>query len=325
MKKLQRFSVSIIGCGDIGFGFDREKKINGAHTHFNAFRKNKNFEIISVAELNASVRKTITKEFGIPSFENYQEMLDTETADVIVVSSSDESHFRILKDLLRYNPKFVFCEKPLATNRENVEELVLKFSDSDIPLMVNFTRRFMDEFSEIKEAIEKRKLGEIQSMTFYYSRGLTHNASHYLDLINWYIGETEKNLFKISSRDGFGKDDDTVSFDLIYDGGLEVRFIGLDCGKLSFAEIDIVGTRGRVKINYNNEIEYFSVIPNKNFAGYSSYKLDVKKKLRFEKALPNAVENIHRHLKARHPLKSPASNSLEIFELINRIKSKSYA
>lgn len=319
---MNKSTVSIIGCGDIGFYFDYKKKIKGALTHFKAFNDDKRFVITGVADLIEKTRKTISSKYKIPVYENYREMLDEHKADVIVIATNDETHFEILENSVKYKPRLVFCEKPLALNYENAKKIISLYKENKIYLQVNFTRRFLKEFYEIEKIIKEKKIGELESVTFYYSRGLIHNASHYLDLVNWYIGETEKNLVHVSTKEGLGGNDDTASFDLIYDSGLEIRFIGLNPTKLSFAEVDFVGTNGRVKVNFKNEIEKYKVVKNKMFKGYSRYDLASVKQIQFAEGLPDAVDNIFKVLNGKAELKSPAENSLKVFELITRIKSK---
>lgn len=319
---MSRYKVSIIGCGDIGFLFDHKKDIKGALTHFKAFNDSDKYEIVSVCELKEEVRQIIKSEHKIKVYDDYAKMFEETYPEVIIIASNDESHFEILKKITVYNPKLVFCEKPVTLNYNETKEIVKIYEDKNIPLQVNYTRRFLDEFYEIENMIRQKDLGELESVTFYYSRGLTHNASHYLDLVNWYIGETEKNLINISIKEGISKTDGTYSFVMIYENGLEIRFIGLNPTKLSFAEVDFIGTKGRVRINYKNEIEKYDIKENKMFKGYSAYNLYESKPIRFEEALPNAAENIYKTLSSKVDLKSPASNSIKIFELINRIKEK---
>lgn len=317
---MHKYSVCLIGCGDIGFLFDHKRKIKGALTHFKAFNDSKNFELVAIAEKKSSIRKLLNKKYGVCVYTDYRKMCRELGPDVVSIATNDESHYEILNYLPEFSPGLVFCEKPLALKYEEVKNVADLYEKRNIPLQVNYTRRFLNEFDDIKKMFEERTLGEIESITFYYSRGLIHNASHYLDLVNWYIEKTEKNLINVSKKKGIGEDDDTYSFDLIYDSGLEVRFIGLNPSKLSFAEIDIIGTRGRVKVNYANEMEKYKVSEHKMFKGYKAYEKTEAKPIRFNYALPNAVDNIYKVLSGKERLKSPASNSIKVFELINRIK-----
>lgn len=319
---MTKYSAGIIGCGDIGFLFDHKRKSEGALTHFRAFENSKHFHIKAVSEKRISIGKIIEKNHKLPVYTDYRKMLNENKLDVISVATNDESHSEILKELIRYKPKLVFCEKPLAMNSGDVKETVKLYKKNKIHLQVNYTRRFLEEFFEIGNIIKSGKLGEIESATFYYSRGLIHNASHYLDLVNWYFGESKNYIIKISEKEGLSKVDNTVSFNMTNKSGTEVRFIGLNPTKLSFAEIDFVGTKGRIKVNFKNEIEKYKVTENKIYKGYKIYKLTECKPIRFSSALPNAVDNIYKALEGKEDLDSPAGNSLKIFELINRIKER---
>lgn len=317
-----RIRTGIIGCGDIGFLFDYGKKTKGAYTHFKAFKDNNNFEITAVAEIKKGTRDIISDNFKIPAYKDYRKMLEENIFDVIVIATNDESHHEILKEVIKYKPRLVFSEKPLALNLADVKEIIRLYNRSGILLQVNYTRRFLKEFYEIEKIIKEKKIGRLESATFYYSRGLIHNASHYLDLLEWYFPGVEKKLVKISSKKGLLSTDDTISFDMKYNNGPEIRFIGLNPTKLSFAEIDFIGTEGRLKINYRNETERYKVVENKIYKGYKVYKMTDCRAIDFSKALPEAAENILRVIKGKDKMKSPAENSLKIFKLIESIKEK---
>ncbi|MEZ4689372.1 MAG: Gfo/Idh/MocA family oxidoreductase [Ignavibacteria bacterium] len=320
---MSKYKVCIIGCGDIGFLFDHNKNNAGALSHFKAFKDSEYFEIAGIADTNSDIRNIIESEYRIDAYEKYEEMCVEKKPDVIVVATGDETHFEILKKIIDYKPKLVFCEKPLTLEPDEAKIITGLYKENNILLQVNFTRRFLKEFYEIGNMINERSIGEIESVTFYYSRGLIHNASHYIDLINRYFPDSGNDIKVVSKKEGLHKNDDTISFDMICSNGMEIRFIGLSPTKLSFAEVDFIGTKGRIKINYKNEIEKYKVTENKTFSGYSSYEITETKAIEYQDALPNAVENIYKALSGKEELKSPAEQSLKIFELVNRIREKS--
>lgn len=324
MSEYKKYTASIIGCGDIGYSFDADWSDDrkGALTHFRALNKSDDFEIIAVADNDKDIIYKIRSQTDVSCFENYNDMLNEMKPDIITIATNDESHFLILKNILNiknYKPKFVFCEKPLALDLSEIEFICNEFNTSDIPLEVNYTRRFLIEFIDIKKDIDQNEIGRIESVTFYYSRGLVHNASHYIDLALWYFGMPD-DVKNFSTKKGISDSDKSVSFILKYKAGHELIFIGLDTGKLSFAEVDIVGTKGRIKFNFKNEIERYEVISNPFFKGYTAYNLMNSVPVKFEYALPNAYENIFKVLKKNQEMNSPSMNSVKIFELINKIR-----
>jgi len=319
---LNKHKVCIIGCGDIGFLFDHNRNSDGALSHFKAFRDSEYFDLTAIADSNKEIRDNIETDYKVDVYENYEKMCIEKKPVVIVIATNDESHFEILKRVTEYKPLLVFCEKPMTLDSEEAYEISRLYKEKNIKLQINFTRRFLEEFYDIENIIKEKVIGDIESITFYYSRGLIHNASHYLNLVNWYFPETENEIQIVSRKEGLYSNDDTISFNMIYNSGMEIRFIGLNPTKLSFAEVDFIGTKGRVKINCRNEIEKYRISQNKTFSGYSSYELTESKAINFQKALPNAVVNIYNALSGNEELKSPAEQTLKVFELVNRIREK---
>ncbi len=320
------FTAALIGCGDIGYLFDKDKgselKSDEALTHFRALYKSEHFKLVSAADTNVNTLNIINNESGIKKYEDYNIMLEEQKPDIVTIASNDESHYPILTDILKFKPKFVFCEKPLAKSGEETEEISRKYNEAEIPLQVNYTRRFLNEFEEIKKRIDENKIGRIESVTFYYSRGLVHNASHYIDIALWYFGEPD-DVMSISQKRGITDEDKSVSFVLKYSGGPEIIFIALDIDKLSFAEIDIAGTLGRIKYNYKGEIETYTNKENPLFKGYKIYECISAEKVKFERALPEAYKNIYEVMTGKTGLRSNSENSIKIFKLIKRIREKS--
>ncbi len=318
---MTKLRTCIIGCGDIGYAFDRNGTEPGALSHFKAVMDSDSFELIAVCDKNEEVLKEISDRFKMKVFSEADSMLSEIKPDVTVIASSDETHIPFLLRALDFSPKAVFCEKPLGLTYHEIAKVVDAYSSVNVPLQVNYTRRFVDEFRRMGEIVTSGEIGRIFCATFYYSRGLVHNASHYIDLTNMYFGEPEE-VVAISSKEGISEHDKTYSFRMRYNNGMEMVFIGLEPTKISFAEIDFIGTEGRIKFNYRNEIEQYRLTANKTFAGYGMYELNDTSAVRFEAALPNAYSNLYNAVSGREELLSPGSESLKIFEIINRIKEQ---
>ncbi|MBK8982282.1 MAG: hypothetical protein IPM38_08160 [Ignavibacteria bacterium] len=205
----------------------------------------------------------------------------------------------------------------MAKSLKDIENINEKYKEAGIPLQVNYTRRFLNEFEEIKKCIDEKKIGRTESVTFYYSRGLVHNASHYIDIALWYFGEPD-DVISFSQKKGITDEDKSVSFILKYSGGPEIIFIALDIDKLSFAEIDIAGTHGRIKYNYKGEIEYYTVKANPLFNGYKIYECINVDKVKFS-SITRSYKNIYEVLTGKSSLRSNSENSIKIFNLIKRI------
>ncbi len=316
--KNKKYSVAIIGCGNIGFFWDHKRKGKGALSHFKAFQENKNFEVVALAEHRAERRAVLTKACKVPVFYDHKELLTQLSPDVAVVSTSNKAHEEVLKALLTVKPKLVFAEKPLTLEPETSMEIIAQYEKAGIGLQINYSRRFVGIFDDIKRMIEQKKLGDIQAVNIFYSRGFFHNGSHFVDLITWYWGMPDEVMVE-GERPGLHENDPTMSVLLKYPGQMEVRLIGLETSKTAVFEMDIWASKGRIRMN-NDICEFYQTEKNKDFNGFLSYELKRKKAYDRFTALPKAVENMAGWLNKKEALISPAKDSLAVFELFKRVK-----
>lgn len=317
---MTRLKACIAGCGDIGYLFDRGSSSQGALTHFKAVGSSEKYQLCGVSDIRKEIRDEIAANTGVRAYEDFAEMLEHERPDVFAIAAPDELHIPMLKKALETKPALVFCEKPLGLESQEVAETAEAYDKAGILLQVNYTRRFLKEFADIRDEVLSGSLGKTETVTFYYSRGLVHNASHYLDLVLWIFGEPEQ-VETTGVKDGISEADKSYSFRLSYANGPEIYFLALSPTRLSFAEIDIVGSEGRIKFNYRNEIERFRVVENRFFSGYRMFELSGSEPVNFRSALPNAYSNIYEAVVNGSPLKSPGSASVSLLKSIDRIKS----
>lgn len=318
------FTASIIGCGKIGFWNDHIHKSEYPLSHFSNFMNSEHFSLKAVAEPDEKTRKIIDKNFNINIYSGHRELFENEKTDIVCIASPDDTHESLLFEILNHDPLLVFCEKPLSLNFNKVEEIVKLYEKKNIPLMVNYSKRFINEFQTAKHWIESGELGKIQTVTIYYSRGFLHNATHHLDLITWYFGFPEK-ISVESEREGLYPGDPTINFTMIYKAGIEVRFIGINTSDLIINEMDIVGDNGRVKIDTDGLLTRYYIHTHPVYKDYRGFVVENTIQMKFNKALKNAAQNIFEHLECQKPLLSPASNSINIFKLSEKIKSTLYA
>ena len=318
----RKFSAAIIGCGNIGYFQGHKKNRKGALNHFKAIKNSKDFELKAITEIDKKKRKMIKEKYSMPTFSNYQEMLTDYPVDLIVVATPDETHDTLLLEILHYHPKVVFSEKPLATNLEAVNKIIHSYDKANVGLQVNYSRRFIKNFWDIKTMIDSSSLGVIQSIVIYYNRGLVHNGTHFIDLVLWYFGMPDE-IFTESTNTCHFPNDITASVRFVFSNGMQVRLIGLNIKLLGMEEIDIIGSKGRVRINHNLKQETYRITDHAIYSGFKQFTLIGEKRIKNEYAIPNGLQNISDWLnKKKKYLVSPASNSREIFNIIAAIENK---
>lgn len=94
-------------------------------------------------------------------------------------------HAKVLEEVAKFKPKMVIAEKPLTATYEEAK-MVFDLYKNRIPLTVNYSRRFLKEFQDLKSEIQS--FGKFLKGTGYYGKGILHNGSHMIDILRFRSG-----------------------------------------------------------------------------------------------------------------------------------------
>ncbi|MCP5064210.1 MAG: zinc-binding dehydrogenase, partial [Ignavibacteriae bacterium] len=150
-------NVALIGAGSFAKG-----------THLPNIEKLKNkFNLYAVMNRSGYKGKALGEHFKAQYVTtDYNKILDDKNVDLILISTRHDSHAELTLKALQKG-KHVFVEKPLATNKEELQPII-DFYNSDVNnkpiLTVGFNRRFSKYISEVKKHTDKR----INPMVIYY-------------------------------------------------------------------------------------------------------------------------------------------------------------
>jgi len=151
MKK--KIRVGIIGTGSI------------SQLHVESYKKLEDVEVIAACDVNAERVRKYAQKYGIPNvFTDYKELLKMKEIDAVSVTTWNNFHAPISIDALKAG-KDVLCEKPLALNAEQAEEMVETSKKTGKLLMVGFVRRFGENAKMLKQSVDQGELGKI-----YYAK-----------------------------------------------------------------------------------------------------------------------------------------------------------
>lgn len=158
-------------------------------------------------------------------------------------------------------------EKPLSLDVREARQLVELANSRGVVLAVNYCRRYSAGHRRIRDLIQAEALGPIQRIAGYYTKGLFHNGTHWIDLARWLFGEIESvHGHCLRGWDGSDGQADAV---LRFRTGAVGFLMGLDAEAFSLFEMDIVGTRQRVRVTDSGyRLECFEVGESPYFTGY---------------------------------------------------------
>jgi predicted dehydrogenase len=119
----------------------------------------------------------IQRKFGIPSAtENYEELLECEDLDGVIVSSPHGLHYRhAVAALKRGLP--VLCEKPMTLKSSEAKHLAELVEAKDLPFMVPYGWNYTELATMARKAIHQGAVGDVEHV-------LCHMGSPLRDLLS---------------------------------------------------------------------------------------------------------------------------------------------
>jgi len=145
--------IGIIGVGNI------------AETHIHGYKTNKETELYAFCDIDEQRLKYMGAKYGVTRlYTDYNEMLKLDELDAVSVCTWNCAHAGATIAALKAG-KHVLCEKPMAMNAKQAEEMKKAADESGKLLMIGFVRRHGNDCRILKEFIDTDYLGEI-----YYSK-----------------------------------------------------------------------------------------------------------------------------------------------------------
>lgn len=147
MKKL---NWGLIGAGDIV-----RKRVAPA---INALE---NCELTSVCRNRAEFAESFAKEFGAKKwFADWRELLEDEETEAVYIATPVFLH-KEQTIAAAEKGKHVLCEKPMALNAKDCEEMIAACKANNVKLGIAYYRRFYPVIERIKEIIASEEIGKI--------------------------------------------------------------------------------------------------------------------------------------------------------------------
>ncbi len=194
---MKKFKAAIIGCGRIGSEYDDDPKRIFVASHAGAYTKNSEIELVALCDTDSEKLEKAGAKWKISGlYKNYEEMLEKEKPEIISICTQVESHAEILEKCVNAKPLAILCEKPIAKNIEEAEKMVRICREKKVILQVNYMRRFSPAYREIADYLKSEKMGKIQKITGHYGDGLITNASHLINLAEFFC---ESEFSKVAS------------------------------------------------------------------------------------------------------------------------------
>lgn len=193
---MKTVNIGVIGAGGIA-----------KNAHLPAYKACEQANVVAIADVNEVALEESKTKFEIPNaFADYHDLLAMEDIDAVSICTPNFLHKDPAIAAMRAG-KHVLCEKPLAMNAAEGEEIVAVSRETGKQCMVGFVSRFGADAQTLKRFIDAGELGDIYYGRAQYLRrrgipgwgvfgqkekqgggGLIDIGVHALDLALWLMG-----------------------------------------------------------------------------------------------------------------------------------------
>ncbi len=200
---MSRFRVGIIGCG-------RPLRTEGAtgygmsHWHALGYERSPECEIVALADVRIENARAFQERHGGERlYEDYHEMLEKESLDIVSVCTWPHLHAEMVIAAADAGVRAVHCEKPMAPTFGEARRMVEVCEARGTQLSFNHQRRFMPQYREAKRLLEDGAIGELIRLEASCPN-LFDWGTHWFDMLFYYNDEipAEWVIGQVDLRDG---------------------------------------------------------------------------------------------------------------------------
>lgn len=147
VKPGARASIECVGIGMVGAGNFATRVLLPALTATDKVRP------VGIATSSGATARQVAETYGFGySTSDTTALIHDRDVDAVVIATRHDSHAALAARALRAG-KATFCEKPLATTWEDLEQVASAWADTGAPLVVGFNRRFSPLTARLRDAL----------------------------------------------------------------------------------------------------------------------------------------------------------------------------
>ena len=295
-------TVLIVGLGKIGIGYDLiSDSVNTIKTHARAFENHSNFSLIGGIDYLKSARNTFEEIYNAPAFKSLDTALDSLRPDLVVVASPTNSHLKDIQTIVNSSSvKAILCEKPLAYNVQDAQKIVNLCKFKNIKLYVNYYRRADPAVIDLKNSFSTGKIEIPIKGIVWYSKGILHNGSHFIDLLKFWFGPILSNQI-IDRGSTLSKTDFALDFCIDFKSA-KIIFLAAEEKFYTHCTLELVSPNGRLRYEQGGDNVFWQSISELKGAkklndsvnyiksDFTHYQFNITNEL--EKALLNLPNNL---------------------------------
>ncbi|MDF1776302.1 MAG: inositol 2-dehydrogenase [Rhizobiaceae bacterium] len=144
-------NIGIIGCGRIG----------AVHGH--SVKALANAQTVAVSDPFAESAKRLAETLRA-EVRSSDEIIAARDIDAVIIATPTTTHYDLIHAAARAG-KAIFCEKPIDMSADRIRDCMQVISQTGVPFMTGFNRRFDGNFSNVQARIASGEIGDVELVT----------------------------------------------------------------------------------------------------------------------------------------------------------------
>lgn len=296
---MNRWKAAVIGLGKIGLMYEFDAKREKPSTHVLAYELNAAIKLIGASDIYLQQKDKLNKIASeVDFYLDSKEMLRKCQPDIVSICTPPKFHLENIKTILNVSkPRIIFCEKPIAHNIEEINELRNIEKNHDVIIVPNISRRWNSGLRKIKYHIANQTYGRLEKIFVRYTRGIYNTGAHLFDLLKWWQdGVRIQNVQVLQKVYTSSEKEKENSYSFLFEmtNGVQGHAEAFNDEQYYMFEIDLYFSKGKVEFRNNgDDIYYYQVGNHHLFTGFKELTLEKhEENLLHESCMKNAVNNI---------------------------------
>ncbi|MFD1362079.1 Gfo/Idh/MocA family protein [Lentibacillus salinarum] len=151
--------IAVIGCGSIA-----------KNRHLPEHHNNPHVEIVAVCDHREERVQETASLYQVKAYTDYEKLLAVEELDAVSICLPNYLHSPVSVAALNAGCH-VLCEKPMATSREEADQMIEAANKKKKKLMIGHNQRFVSSHQRAKELIDRGEAGKIYSFRTTFGHG----------------------------------------------------------------------------------------------------------------------------------------------------------
>jgi len=297
----------------------------------------KDLALIADAELYAVASRSLDKaevfareHKAQKSYGTYEELLKDADVDIVYIATPHNSHASIGVQAMQHK-KAVLCEKPVAVNSKELNEMIRAAEENEVFFMEAFWSRFNPTMLKIKQLIDAGEIGEVKNIDASFSfkvdapeesrmfnkeliGGSLLDMGVYTVFLSYFILGKPK---RISAQANFNKTGIDLQTSMIfeYENALSILYSSFVSNSDMIAKIN--GSEGEIRINRIwHEAQGFKVVKDEEQTVYDLPTIG--------KGFSYEIEECHSCLRAKQQQSALWSweHSRDLLGIVDEVREK---